>query len=116
VRPNSTTDRSAWRGNGESFPSGHTTAAFAAAQVFSDRTPPGEWGWRVLAYGLATATAYARVKDNVHWTSDVVAGAALGMATGRFVSDRDATSRSNVSFSVQPLDRGAMLTVSITPR
>jgi membrane-associated phospholipid phosphatase len=116
VRPNETADRADWRNSGTSFPSGHSTAAFAAAQVFADRMPREQWGWSVLGYGLAVATAYARVQDNVHWTSDVVAGAALGMATGRFVSNRDTDSKSRMALSVQPLDHGAMLMFSIQPR
>jgi hypothetical protein len=116
VRPNETADRGNWRNNGTSFPSGHSTAAFAVAQVFADRMPREQWGWSVLGYGLAGATAYVRLKDNVHWTSDVVAGAALGMATGRFVSNRDENSKSTVALSVQPLDHGAMLMFSIQPR
>jgi membrane-associated phospholipid phosphatase len=85
--------------------------------VFADSRPPGEWQWRTLAYSLAVATAYARVKDNMHWTSDVVAGAALGIATGRFVSGReDSARRSRVWFYPEPLDKGAMLSFSIDPR
>ncbi|MEP7245764.1 MAG: phosphatase PAP2 family protein [Gammaproteobacteria bacterium] len=113
ARPNATSDRTAWRSNGESFPSGHTTAAFAAAQVFADRAPPGQWGWSALAYGLAVATACARLDGNVHWTSDVVAGAALGIATGRFVTNRDVDSKSRISLSIQPTDGGAMLTFGV---
>ncbi len=116
TRPDSTSDRSAWGRGGDSFPSGHVTAAFAAAQVFADSRPPGEWHWRALAYSLAAATAYARVSDNMHWTSDVVAGAALGIATGRFVSGRDDGARQpRVSFWVAPLDHGAMLSFSLDP-
>ncbi len=116
TRPDSTSSRSAWGSGGDSFPSGHVTGAFAAAQVFADSRPPGDWAWRALAYSLAGLTAYARVNDNMHWTSDVVAGAALGIATGRFVSNREGrTHRSPVTLWVQPLQRGAMLSFAIDP-
>jgi len=113
-RPNETSSRSSWHEGGDGFPSGHVTAAFAVAQVFADRMPREQWGWRVLAYGLAGATAYARLDSNVHWMSDVVAGAALGLSTGRFVSGRAAAGPAGrVTLGVQPLDRGALLTVHV---
>ncbi|MBI5170625.1 MAG: phosphatase PAP2 family protein [Candidatus Eisenbacteria bacterium] len=60
----------------DSFPSGHTTMAFslAAAIDAETRTP---WVPAVL-YPAATLTAWSRVRDHVHWPSDVVAGAAIG--------------------------------------
>ena len=116
-RPDATNDRDTWRTGGVSFPSGHTTAMFAAAQVFADSRPADEWSWRALAYGLGAFTAYVRVQDNMHWASDTVAGAALGIATGRFVSHRrnadDDSAR--VSLSLQPTRGGAMLTFAFDP-
>jgi undecaprenyl-diphosphatase len=55
-----------------SFPSGHATAAFCAATLLGG----GPW------YGLATAVAATRVYVRLHHTSDVIAGAALGLALG----------------------------------
>jgi hypothetical protein len=56
-----------------------------------------------LGYAVAGGTAYIRMKDNVHWLSDTVAGAALGMATARFVLNREdgGPSRGNLSFAPQ---------------
>jgi undecaprenyl-diphosphatase len=59
-----------------SFPSGHATAAFTAAVVLSDRTS------FPLYFGLAGAVAASRVYVRLHHASDVVAGAALGLAFG----------------------------------
>ncbi len=56
-----------------SFPSGHATAAFCAAQLLG-----GGIGW----YGLAAAVAATRVYVGLHHTSDVVAGAAFGLVLG----------------------------------
>lgn len=110
ARPNETSSRSSWRDGGDSFPSGHVTIAFAAAEVFADRLPREQWGWRALAYGLAGVTAYARLDGNVHWLSDTVAGAALGIATGRFIAGRGETRQpSRVAMSVVPLQGGAMI-------
>jgi membrane-associated phospholipid phosphatase len=66
-----------------SFPSGHTTQAFAVASVVSahDRRL-----WvRVVAYGLAGSVGFARIHEDAHWTSDVLAGAILGTAVGNAV-------------------------------
>jgi len=66
------------------FPSGHTTVAFAAATVFAmeykDRPLV-----RIIAYSAATLIGLSRITENKHWTTDVVAGAALGYFTGRHV-------------------------------
>jgi membrane-associated phospholipid phosphatase len=76
-------------GNWTSFPSGHATVAFAAATAFADGTRlawPNEPGFVApVAYGAATAVAVARVYGQAHWATDVVAGAAVGTFTARFI-------------------------------
>jgi membrane-associated phospholipid phosphatase len=63
-----------------SFPSGHTTLAFAAA-VALDRETGSRWvPW--VGYPAAAMVAWSRVHDLEHWTSDVVAGAAIGGLVG----------------------------------
>lgn len=112
-RPYETASRSQFGQGSDSFPSGHTTAVFAAAQVFADEMPREQWGWRLLAYGLAGATAYARMDSNAHWFSDTVAGAALGIATGRFIAGRSQENRSKLAWWVAPLDHGALVGFAI---
>jgi membrane-associated phospholipid phosphatase len=69
-----------------SFWSGHTAAAFAAAaaagQVARLRGYR-RWPW-ILGLGLAGAAAcgYLRVAADRHWTTDVLAGAAVGTSSG----------------------------------
>jgi membrane-associated phospholipid phosphatase len=70
-----------------SFPAGHTTVAFAFSTILAERI--GTWWSRVLFYGLASLTAYARVLNNQHWLSDVVFGGLLGFGTGWFVLNRE---------------------------
>jgi membrane-associated phospholipid phosphatase len=64
-----------------SFPSGHATQAFAIATVMA-RTWSDQWYVAALAYGVAASVGYARINDNQHYLSDVIAGAALGTAVG----------------------------------
>lgn len=68
-----------------SFPSGHTSGAFAISTILARRH-----GLRVAipAYGLAALTAVARMEDKRHYLSDVVAGAAIGVAIGQLVTPK----------------------------
>ncbi len=77
------------RGVGDytSFPSGHTTTAFAAASALtrelSGTHPRMAWLVGPLLYGGATAVGLSRMYENKHWASDVIAGAAVGTLIGR---------------------------------
>ena len=70
-----------------SFPSGHTTSAFALASVFSARS--NKPAVSVAVYSLAAGVAAQRVYGDRHWASDVFAGAALGTAVGRWIAARE---------------------------
>lgn len=70
----------------DAFPSGHTAAAFAFATSLGDAIHR-PWA-RVGLYALATGTAWARVAQEAHWVSDVVAGAAVGIASAKLASGR----------------------------
>ncbi len=61
----------------QSFPSGHTSTAFATATALSL-----SYGWKAaaVAYPLATFTGLSRLASDSHFASDVVAGALLGMS------------------------------------
>jgi len=67
-----------------SFPSGHTTVAFAAATVFAMEYKNRPW-IPVLSYSAATLIGLSRITENKHWATDVLVGAALGYLTGRQV-------------------------------
>lgn len=73
-------------GGDQSFPSGEATQAFALASVLASHA---ESGWvRGAAYGVAGLLAANRIAVDAHWTSDVVAGALIGTAIGRWVVRR----------------------------
>ncbi len=63
----------------DSFPSGHTLAAFAAASVWAGKNPSE----RYIAYGLASAVGASRIVKGAHWPSDVFWGAVIGISQGR---------------------------------
>jgi membrane-associated phospholipid phosphatase len=69
-----------------SAPSGHTAMAFALATSLSDEIH-NRWV-TVGLYTMAAATGWSRVNDNAHWASDVVAGAALGIVSAKFINGR----------------------------
>lgn len=64
-----------------SFPSGHTSTAFASAEFlrreYRDVSP---W-YGIGGYLVATATGVLRMYNNRHWLGDVVAGAGFGIAS-----------------------------------
>ena len=40
---------------------------------------------KIIAYGSASLIGLSRITENKHWVSDVLAGAALGLLSGRQV-------------------------------
>jgi membrane-associated phospholipid phosphatase len=68
-------------GGNVSFPSGHTTQAFTVASVlaFSYDDQPLVGG---VAFALASGVGLSRINDDMHYASDVVAGAILGTLVG----------------------------------
>jgi undecaprenyl-diphosphatase len=72
-----------------SFPSVNATYAFAASSGASLTARrllgrPPVWGWGFLA--LAVAVSYSRVYVGVHYPSDVLSGAIIGISMGWLVA------------------------------
>ena len=69
----------------QSFPSGHTSTAFAMATALTAEAsywrPGQKWLVGGVTYSLATLTGISRIYNNMHWSSDVVGGAAIGTIT-----------------------------------
>jgi membrane-associated phospholipid phosphatase len=89
-----------------SFPSGHTTLAFAYSTVMANEIDNIFWkiGW----YSAAGLVGYARIYHNQHWLSDVVMSAAIGYFSGEFVNGH-MTNNKNTSLSFYPLPNGFAL-------
>jgi len=69
-----------------SFPSGHTTSAFAAAAAVTAEAGY-EWssGKSIVGpafFGVAGVVGLSRMYNNAHWASDVIVGAAIGTFVG----------------------------------
>ena len=65
---------------GDSFPSDHTTTAWAIASVLSHEYP-GPFT-KMFAYGAATAITFARVRGEKHFPADAFVGSGIGWLTG----------------------------------
>lgn len=69
-----------------SFPSGHTSIAFTnAALLYYEYKDSNLW-YASSGFLFATATGILRIANNRHYTSDVLAGAGIGLASGLIVS------------------------------
>ena len=89
-------DGTAWN----SFPSGHTAATFAGAEMIRL-----EYGnvWGGIFYAGALYTGVMRVVHQRHWWWDVAAGAVIGVASahlGKYASERIMIAISPTSFSL----------------
>ena len=68
-----------------SFPSGHTSNAFAQAAFIHRRYGINQ---AIIPYTLATFVGYSRVQSKWHYTHDVLAGAAIGFLSAWIFSDK----------------------------
>ena len=97
----------------QSFVSGHSAVAFAAAAAVQQETeewwPEQKWAIGTLMFGGASLVALSRMYDNKHWASDVMAGAAIGAFAGWKVVRWNHTSEPNNVLNE------VMLGVSMTP-
>jgi hypothetical protein len=80
-----------------SFPSGHSSSTFALASVLWRHL-----GWKaaVPTYTVATYVALSRLHEDVHFLSDVIFGAAVGIVSGRAVVHHD---RHFYGMRIQPM-------------
>lgn len=86
--------------NKQSFPSGHASDFFMIATLL-DRYYGHKAGF--VGYGLASYVAASRLKKDVHWLSDVVAGATLGYIIGNTVSRHAGHFLGSERFALNPI-------------
>lgn len=113
--PQQTSNPNQWFSSGSSFPSLHSTAAFAVGTVLAESgNDDVRWLRRLLGYGLGVFTSYERLKHDQHWLSDTVAGGALGIASAHFVMNRRYGTDTQSNIALVPIEGGAMLTYRVT--
>jgi membrane-associated phospholipid phosphatase len=93
------------------FPSGHASVTFATASVLERH-----FGYRASwpMFVIAGYVSASRITDNRHFMSDVLFGAALGMATGWTVVGRHG--RDDFTLVPTPIRGGVMLAGSWSPQ
>lgn len=68
-----------------SFPSSHSSIAFANATVLYEEFRDTSPSFAYTGYGFAVATGSLRLMNNAHWLSDVLVGAAVGITVTKVV-------------------------------
>ncbi len=91
-----------------SFPSGHTANAFAAAEFLNQEYKDISPWYGYAGYTVATATGVLRIYNNRHWVSDVIAGAGFGILSTKVAYlvypklKRLVSGKSNANYSLVP--------------
>ena len=88
-----------------SFPSGHTSSAFATATVIQRHFG---WAAAIPAYAVSAYVGASRLSENQHYLSDVIFGASLGIVAGRIVTI------GRTRFAVAPIAGARAVGVSFT--
>jgi len=89
----------------QSFPSGHTTMAFAGATVLDKEFRHVSPWISVAGYTVATGVAVSRVARHRHYWHDVVVGAGIGVGgtiLGYWLGDKLTGERSRYSVGIGP--------------
>jgi membrane-associated phospholipid phosphatase len=83
-RPDTGHERSEFFDGGSSFPSGHSTQAWAMATIVANEYHDKR-AVQIAAYSIASAVSFARFAGGNHYISDVLVGSALGYGIGKYV-------------------------------
>jgi membrane-associated phospholipid phosphatase len=91
-------------GEEHSFPSGHTSVAFAGAAFLQKRYG---WAYGAPAYLAATLVGLSRVTSHKHNVVDVIAGAGIGIGANLIFTRK--YENNSLTIAPLPLDKGAGL-------
>lgn len=105
------TNRKRPSGGPHSFPSGHTSATFATAEVIREHYG---WEWGAPLYALGGYVSISRMVDNKHWASDVIFGSAIGIVSGRAATFGHG--RRSVSVSPIAMPGGMAIVGTLNPK
>jgi membrane-associated phospholipid phosphatase len=94
---------------GSSFPSGHSTQAWALAAVIASEYGNHKWV-PYASYGYATLIGVSRVLSQEHFTSDVFVGGAIGFFIGRYVVHTQRAHREHLRFT-----KSRLFTPAVSP-
>ena len=97
------------RPNGEehSFPSWHTSSAFAGAAFLQQRYG---WNYGIPAYLAATLVGISRVTSHEHHVVDVIAGAGIGLGSNLIFTRK--YEKNTLAIAPMSVDRGAGIMLS----
>lgn len=88
-RPNADQGRGLFfREGGRSFPSGHSSSAWAAATVVAYQYKDHPW-IKYGAFAAATLVGLSRYSGRDHFLSEVLIGSSIGYGVGRYVYKRE---------------------------
>jgi len=105
----------------DSFPSGHTCAAFLSATFFSTtfvlENPDSRWKWPVIigSHTLAAGVGAMRVLSGMHFFTDILAGVVIGSFYGWLIPvlhlqrNRD----NGNHFPIKPIENGLALSLRL---
>lgn len=86
--------------NSTSFPSGHSSWSWTVSTILARNTQ--NKFLKIFFYSASGLVAAARVYNDAHWFSDVVAGSLLGYFIGDFVADQFSVSDFNNPNQIYP--------------